>query len=282
MITKTEQNLTANMPASRAPLSIKSIIKDLQDLEKSLLMNNELEALKTKMKKLEDENSRMKTEMEAMEADRKLYYNQFHQNVKELNELKVENESLKAEISSLKKTEDPNIGENVCSTFQSPISVNENISDSEKDYIETTPTLPTEDISVEIEPSELEQLNGRGHKRPRPGQEQDISDVKKAKIELVQTFGVWKCIHKPCNARNLRFDTIEELRSHTAEIHPERKFMCDKCSFSSPRLKKLKEHEQKHKRTFDSKFKVEGAKICTHCDIIYPGNYLLIHNNAYH
>ena len=124
MITKTEQNLTANMPASRAPLSIKSIIKDLQDLDKSLVTENEVEAMMTKMQKLEDENSRIKTEMEAMEADRKLYYNQFHQNVKELNELKVENEFLKAEISSLKKTEDffseeSNIAANVCSTFQS-------------------------------------------------------------------------------------------------------------------------------------------------------------------
>ena len=93
MIAKAEKNLAANRPGSKAALSIQSIIKDLQDLDKSLITKNELEAMKTKMKKLEDENSRMKTELQATEADRKLYYNQFHQNVKELNDLKAESHS---------------------------------------------------------------------------------------------------------------------------------------------------------------------------------------------
>ena len=82
MITKTEKNLTSNLPVSKSPLSIKSIIKDLQELDKNLITKKELDAMKAKMKMLEEENLRIKAELQATEADRKLYYNQFHQNVK--------------------------------------------------------------------------------------------------------------------------------------------------------------------------------------------------------
>ena len=123
MIAKTEKNLAANVAVSKPPLSIKSIIKDLQDLDKSLITKNELESMKRKISELELENSRIKNELEATEADRKLYYNQFHQNVKELSAVKAENQSLKAEISALKTTDD---------SFQSAIPIND--SGSEIDY----------------------------------------------------------------------------------------------------------------------------------------------------
>ena len=99
---KTESNIATNVPGSKPSLSIKSIIEDLQDLEKSLITRNELEAMKTKIKKLEEENSRINRELRETEADKRLYYNQFHQNVKELDEQKAENGSLKAENDSLK------------------------------------------------------------------------------------------------------------------------------------------------------------------------------------
>ena len=127
MIAKTEKNLAANVAVSKPPLSIKSIIKDLQDLDKSLITKNELESMKRKISELELENSRIKNELEATEADRKLYYNQFHQNVKELSAVKAENQSLKAEISSLKTTDEVR-----CSSFQSAIPIND--SGSEIDY----------------------------------------------------------------------------------------------------------------------------------------------------
>ena len=49
MIAKTEKNLAANVAVSKPPLSIKSIIKDLQDLDKSLITKNELESMKRKI-----------------------------------------------------------------------------------------------------------------------------------------------------------------------------------------------------------------------------------------
>ena len=69
-------------------LSIDSVVKDLNELKKGLIPKNEMEAMKIQKEKIEKQNSRMKTEIQAIEEDRKLYYNQFHQNVKELNHLK--------------------------------------------------------------------------------------------------------------------------------------------------------------------------------------------------
>ena len=82
-------------------LSIDSVVKDLNELKKSLIPKNEIEAIKIEKKKLEEENSRMKTELQSLEEDKKLYYNQFHRNVKELNELKSENGSLQEKNDSL-------------------------------------------------------------------------------------------------------------------------------------------------------------------------------------
>ena len=64
MIPKTEKNVAFNLPVSKAPMSIKSIIKDLQDLDKNLITKNEMDEMKAKMKMLENENSRIKAELQ--------------------------------------------------------------------------------------------------------------------------------------------------------------------------------------------------------------------------
>ena len=129
MSPKTEPSVIGNIPESRSALSIKSIVKDfqkslknLQDLDKSLTTKKELDVMKAKMKMLEDENaslkvdleskqkinedlqgenSRIRTDFEAAERDRKLYYNQYHQNGKEVLELKTEIRRLKNQNQAL-------------------------------------------------------------------------------------------------------------------------------------------------------------------------------------
>ena len=50
LITKTERNLAKNVPVSRSgSLSIKSIIKDLQDLDKSLITKKEVGEMKMEL-----------------------------------------------------------------------------------------------------------------------------------------------------------------------------------------------------------------------------------------
>ena len=279
MIAKTEKHLAANRPGSKAALSIQSIIKDLQDLDKSLITKNQLEAMKTKMKHLEEENSRMKTELQATEADRKLYYNQFHQNVKELNMMKAENQSLKEEIASLKMTEASNTEEITCSSFQSAIPVHESrseIDDSEENQenFEQVSTLLAIDSGNKV-------TAGIGSKRTISNEEPSEPNNKKAKIQNIHVMQLWKCTIQPCEEN--RFTLVEDLRSHIVDCHPERKFVCNRCPFSTTARSNLKEHERCH-ITNDLKYNgVEGAKKCALCDIYFNNNgNLTKHNQMFH
>ena len=286
MIAKTEKNLASNLPVSKSNLSIKSIIKDLQDLDKNLITKNELEVMKAKMTMLEEENSRLKAGLQATEADRKLYYNQFHQNVKEVCDLKTENESLKAEISSLKMTEQSNIEEIACSSFQSAIPVNNTGSEDgrEQEIQDVVPTLAIEDRIDDVasaEPSGLDQATSSNSKRPSKNDISTEPEKKKTKIQPIEIIKLWKCTTEPCTGN--RFDTIEHLRSHIVECHPDRKFMCNRCPFSTKDRWNMKEHAQKHV-TADLKCNgVEGAKQCSLCNIYFrTGSAKTHHNKKYH
>ena len=74
--------------------------------------------MKMELKKLKEENARIKADLEATEADRMLYYNQYHQNGKELRALKAETKILKEENESLKQSS--NVQE-LNSSISSPI-----------------------------------------------------------------------------------------------------------------------------------------------------------------
>ena len=106
---KTEQKVNGNVLYSQPAMSLESLIKDLQDKEKILITKKELEAMKTKMNKLEKEKTKLKADLVAKtsalavkEEERLLYDRIFHQNVKELTKITVENKVIKAENKSLK------------------------------------------------------------------------------------------------------------------------------------------------------------------------------------
>ena len=183
MLAKTEKNLASSLPVSKPRLSIKSIIKDLQDLDKSLITKNEMEAINSKMKMLEEENSRIKAELQTTEADRKLYYNQFHQNVKEVCELKAEIQTLKAEISSLKMAEQSNIEEIACSSFQSAIPVNDTRSeDGHEDEIQAiASTLAIEDRSGSNSDDNNPNANKKKITKKRGHQDSDSDEIQPVK-----------------------------------------------------------------------------------------------------
>ena len=78
MIPKTEQNVNENLPVSKPSISFKTVakdfekaLKDLQHLEKTCVMNQEMEALKAQMKKLEQVNGTLKVDLESMQALKK-------------------------------------------------------------------------------------------------------------------------------------------------------------------------------------------------------------------
>jgi len=137
MIPKTEPS--ENIPKSLSPLSLDSIVKDLKSLEKSLVLDKKraldqlkimdtkveklelekfllLNDMKSKMKLLEEQNSKLKSDWEATESEKILYHGQYQKIGTELAELQKENGTLKAKyielleakfIKLLKESESP-------------------------------------------------------------------------------------------------------------------------------------------------------------------------------
>ena len=60
----------------------------------------EIEDMKSKNKMLEKQNSKLKSDLEASDADKTLYYNQYQKYGRMLRLLKAENDSLKSKIDS--------------------------------------------------------------------------------------------------------------------------------------------------------------------------------------
>ena len=209
-------------------MSLESFIKDLQDLNKenTLITKKELEAMKTKMKKLEKENAKLKADLSAKDVDlaekeeERLFYDRnFHQNVKELSKIKAENKILKAEIASLKTStlEEDMISES--SSFQfmfNHISINVRTSDDGDEtpiaghmlaiYDENKQGL-TSTPKVSRKRSRLNDDTETSIKTPKSFQ--TISPMLKSDFP-------WKCF--VCNA--VRFEHINELRSHLQHAHP--------------------------------------------------------------
>ena len=270
MIPKTEQNVIVNVPASKPSISFKTVakdfqsaLKDLQHLEKSCVMKQEMEALKAKMKNLEQENRILKVDSESMQAlkkenlklkadliakeeNRLLYNNAFDQKVKEMTELNAENEALKAKIISLEGSSDPLIGniekedrpiqELTSSSIQSAYSINDNGSDEE-----TTAKISEAATLLAI----CDQ-----HDKTRPNvaplknifQSTNEQAWVSASVAGRNEKQPWKCII--CKSR---YDTIEELRSHIGTNHSSRKHFCARCPFTTASYKQLKNHEGQHR-----------------------------------
>lgn len=247
MIPKTEQNVIGNRPTSKPSLTIKTIIKDLQDLEKSLIKQNEVEAMMAKLKKLEQENQKLKTDLStkeiklaATERKRKLYYNLFHENVKVLAELKNENDLLKEEIEK-STTGVKQITESSSSSIQSAIPVNETDFDIDENSEPQLAICDTNNYDIE---------------QSRPSAIETTLSSKKVK----QTFkcfesNAWKCII----CKVTRFDSITNLRTHMTMFHPERYFHCGICPYTAGHRSDFRKHHKTHI--------ADGTDICTLCDL---------------
>jgi len=312
MEVKPEQNVIGNVPASRSTLSIKSIvkdfqksIKDLQDLDKSLILKSELDAMKEKQKELEEENSslktdlldnlassqklrdeneRLKAEFEATERDKMVYYNQYHRNGKEVGELKAEverlknqNQALKDENEYLKEIEPlpALIGNKTegqeeritdgSSSITSAVPIDDSESDVDEVINNSQPEFAVSEKEIEIVSIESQS----DAKRPRLELSGIESDVEKK----------WKCML----CKTLRFKTLEDVRSHTKTSHPERIHFCNKCPYATNERTNIRKHLKQHE-TNEMKYKgSELAGFCSLCNVTFKGvSWLLRHNDFFH
>ena len=286
MIPKTEQNVFKNVPSSRSAMSLDSVIKDLQNLRKNWISKKEMEVMQAKMKRLESENAKLKTDLATKEEKRLRYYNLYHENLKEVTEMKSENELLKAEINSMKNSaisEENQATDVSTSSFQSALPVNETRSDNEEDIPVPGPVLAIcdEETSIPTEGSNSDGVPQSTSTGKRPGPGDVLATVATKKARIIPDRSCWKCVL--CSNNNIRFGTIEQLRNHIASSHSSRSWFCERCPFSSENRSGLVRHQAIHEAN-DLKYRGTGrARFCTLCDICFgPGSAASHHNNMYH
>ena len=305
MEAETEQNVIGNVPASRSTLSIKSIIKDLQNLDKDLILKSELEAMKEKQKKLveensslktdildhsasteklRDENERLKAELEATERDRMVYYNQYHQNGKEVGELKAEVERLKNQNQALKDENEylkgikplPALIENKKEGQE------ERITDGSSSSSITSAVVPIDDSE-----SDVDEVINNSQPEFVVGENDVViesqPDAKRPRLELSgaesDTEKKWKCML----CKTLRFKTLGEVRAHTKTSHPKLKHFCNTCPYATYSTTCHKKHHQRHEMN-EMKYKgSEFPAFCSLCKVYFASNQgQSRHNEMFH
>ena len=116
------------------------------------------------------------------------------------------------------------------SSCQSALPVNETGSDDGDEMLVEGPMLSicdkrTNEIREDLYSSAIFKS---ATKRPHHGNV-NATVVKKPKITTDPP--PWKCI--VCCTKNIRFDTIGELRAHIIKVHPVRSWFCERRPFSS-------------------------------------------------
>ena len=141
--------------------------------------------------------------------------------------------------------------------------------------------MATSTFGIEqIESSVSNQLVPRRSKRSVPDGEKAEPGEKKAKMEGVHALDQWKCTIKPCSER--RFATIQDLRSHIKYVHTARKFLCDRCPFSTADQGSLFRHECRHIHNESKCNGTEEVQKCTLCNVYFVRNGVKLHNKMYH
>ena len=95
---------------------------------------------------------------------------------------------------------------------------------------------------------------------------------KKAKMD--NPMKKWKCTYNPCTKK--RFGTMQELRSHIANAHRERKLPCDRCPAAFVYKYQLLAHGKNHDET-------ESKIMCMLCNAFFSDAYTLyFHIQEFH
>ena len=289
---KIEQNVIGSVPVSRPALSFESIVKDLQDLSKSVATKNDVALLEAKIKKLGKENQKMKnenqkikadllakeTELAAIEKKRKLYYNLFHENVKVVAELKAENESLKAEIEASKSNTEENRVEEISSSSSTSIQSAVPVNDTDSDIEENQTHNPQPQLAICDGNDDIEQNKPRSTgpaNKKRQVEDDATLIVKKSRNRKARTIiDSWKCIV----CKTARFHSIADVRSHMRTFHPERKFYCKICPYTCTKDSEYQKHKKIHVgHTTDSNYN------CSLCNIAFSAaRSLTQHQTFYH
>ena len=283
---------------------------------------SELEDMKSKISLLEDQNSKLKSDLKASDLNENLYYNQCEENGRMVRELEAENASFTININKLKKEVQELKLKNKflkaemkllrTSKLESEISKSENSDGSNRstnvnksgdsvsadpdithfgDVVDEAPEWTRSKLSADDETSneasndELhktmqEQKSSRQQKRKSRSEDESENLPKSKKPCPAPIDPLWNC--GLCFGR-WKFNTKTELKDHIKLEHPLRNKFCLRCPYTASKRSNLRKHVKLHAIN-EQRFKdTENADHCNLCHVWFPpGSALTNHNILYH
>ena len=257
-----KQEICDNIPVSLPSLSFDSLIADMKKMklisnEKLLALESRLEAAENEARMLRKENESLKSALEAKERDCKLFYDQYHSSASSLLQYKTK---VAETLQNLNTPEvEENRGEIVA--FVDPHST-----------VVQTSVLQSPKTPIR----KKERSIAKAKKRP-------WSEISGWKSEGTQSKTAtpthFQCTFCPDPSHvSTSFETIENYRSHIYEAHPERKFVCNLCPYTSKKGSHMRAHHQRnhtgvHNHGYD----------CKLCEMSFAeSRSLAIHFNLFH
>ena len=283
---------------------------------------SELEDMKSKIRLLEEQNSTLKFDLKESNINKYLYYNQYQENGRMVRELEAEKASFAIDINQLKKEVQEQKLKNKflkaemkllrTSKLASEISKSEKSDESNRsadrngsddscsndpdvtdfgDEVDNAPEWTRSKLPADDETSN-ENSNNEPHDKMKDGKS-SRQQKRKSKFEC-ESENLPKS-KKPCPSpinplwncticwRRSQFNTKSQLQDHIKQEHPLRTWFCRRCPFTASKKSGLTKHEELHAMNAFRFEDTENAGHCNLCNVWFPpGSALAHHNNSYH
>ena len=300
--TKTE--ISENIPVSKASISFQAIISDMKIFETE--SNCKISKLEARLQEAEDtifnlrkEKEHLKSSLAAKERDCKLYYRQYQNIAQEFEDFKknpckqpndsvddeddtdaIENAEIEPPIVVDDSSDDENSDDENPNPVDQPTSTSKNSNVANQTPLQNSIPISTEECTSEQRSSQRDQ-----HGMCREGLGPEIISgelTKKSKCDqpFLPTSSYFKCRFICPKPNENTFGTIDEYRQHIIDDHPERRFLCGRCPFSTNHKYNLDKH---FKRSHDNPKGNGGRYCCKPCDIGFPKKATLtVHIKTFH
>ena len=304
----TKTDISENVPISKVSVNFDAIISDMKIFETE--SNRKISKLEARLQEadstiidLQKENEYLKTSLAAKERDCKLYYRQYQNIAQEFedfknNPCKKPNDSVNDKVEP-DVTESPEITESPEPAIVVDDSSDDENPDDENPNVAGQPTWSSKNLNFanknQLEnstPMSAEESTSKQHSpkkdlpeasRKRLGPEiTSGQSTKKSKCDqiLLPTPSFFKCRFICPKPNENTFGSIDEYRQHIIDDHPERRFICGRCPFSTNKKCNLDKH---FKRFHDNPKASEDRYGCKLCGIGFPKKgTLTVHIKSYH
>ena len=204
----------------------------------------------------------------------------YHQNGKEVEELKAEVERLKNQNQALKDENE----------YLKGIEPDKKKGQEERITDGSSSSSITSAVPIDDSESDVDEVINNSQPEFAVGENDVViesqPDAKRPRLELSgaesDTEKKWKCML----CKTLRFKTLGEVRAHTKTSHPKLKHFCNTCPYATYSTTCHKKHHQRHEMN-EMKYKgSEFPAFCSLCKVYFASNRRNIslrrHNEMFH